>query len=338
VNLKTTQPRFLQEDMPTSKTIKLLNIVSRPEFLPANSASLIIGLSWGLTLPVDIIWGLIIPLALAFAVITLVAAFAAQINTLSDYELDLKDESKKELVQAMSQLGPKKVKIAMLAELSASLVLLLVLYLLQGKIALLLMWMAAVFFAYSYSAPPLRLKSRSWFAVITLVIVLSILPVTFVTYVFTTALDYSFFLFLSGQALTVYAVIVPAEIRDYFGDKAMGTVTMTVRLGLIKASLLGMSLLSIGGTLCGMGLILRLTYSSLPILSAFLAVMAVAYLYVLGKYWKLYNLSKLLGASENQSSTEQEIVQLAAKNPKWITLITQTIVLLCLVLLAAKLI
>jgi len=324
--------------MPTSKTIKLLNIVSRPEFLPANSASLIIGLSWGLTLPVDIIWGLIIPLALAFAVITLVAAFAAQINTLSDYELDLKDESKKELVQAMSQLGPKKVKIAMLAELSASLVLLLVLYLLQGKIALLLMWMAAVFFAYSYSAPPLRLKSRSWFAVITLVIVLSILPVTFVTYVFTTALDYSFFLFLSGQALTVYAVIVPAEIRDYFGDKAMGTVTMTVRLGLIKASLLGMSLLSIGGTLCGMGLILRLTYSSLPILSAFLAVMAVAYLYVLGKYWKLYNLSKLLGASENQSSTEQEIVQLAAKNPKWITLITQTIVLLCLVLLAAKLI
>ena len=324
--------------MPTSKTIKLLNIVSRPEFLPANSASLIIGLSWGLTLPVDIIWGLIIPLALAFAVITLVAAFAAQINTLSDYKLDLKDESKKELVQAMSQLGPKKVKIAMLAELSASLVLLLVLYLLQGKIALLLMWMAAVFFAYSYSAPPLRLKSRSWFAVITLVIVLSILPVTFVTYVFTTALDYSFFLFLSGQALTVYAVIVPAEIRDYFGDKAMGTVTMTVRLGLIKASLLGMSLLSIGGTLCGMGLILRLTYSSLPILSAFLAVMAVAYLYVLGKYWKLYNLSKLLGASENQSSTEQEIVQLAAKNPKWITLITQTIVLLCLVLLAAKLI
>jgi 4-hydroxybenzoate polyprenyltransferase len=122
--------------VPTSKMLKLLHTVSRPEFLPANSASLIIGLSWGLTLPVDIIWELIVPLALAFAVITLVAAFAAQINTLSDYALDLKDESKKELVQAMSQLGPKKVKIAMLTELSASLVLLLVLYLFQGKIVL----------------------------------------------------------------------------------------------------------------------------------------------------------------------------------------------------------
>ena len=101
---------FLQEDVPTSKAIKLLNIVSRPEFLPANSASLIIGLSWGLTLPVDIIWELIIPLALAFAVITLVAAFAAQINTLSDYELDLKDESKKELVQARGQLVKRLIR------------------------------------------------------------------------------------------------------------------------------------------------------------------------------------------------------------------------------------
>jgi 1,4-dihydroxy-2-naphthoate octaprenyltransferase len=213
-----------------------------------------------------------------------------------------------------------------------------VLYLLQEKIALLLMWMAAVFFAYSYSASPLRLKSRSWFAAITLVIVLSILPVTFVTYVFTTALDYSFFLFLSGQALTVYAVIVPAEIRDYFGDKEMGIVTMTVRLGLVKASLLGIALLSLGGTLCGTGLFLGLAYSSLPVLSAFLAVMAVAYFYILGKYWKLYNLSKLLAPSENQSTIEQDIVQLAAKNPKWITLITQTIVFMCLVLLAAKLV
>ena len=311
--------------------------MSRPEFLPANSASLIIGLSWGLTLPVDIILGLVIPLALAFAVITLIAAFAAQINTLSDYQLDLKDESKKEIVQALSQLNRGTLKMVMVVELSLSLVLLLLLALIQAKLELTFFWLAAVFFAYSYSAPPLRLKSRAFFAVITLLLVLSVLPVTFVTYVFTTALDYSFFLFLLGQALTVYGVIVPAEIRDYFGDKAMGTTTMTVKLGLTKASALGISLLSVGGILCGVGFILRIAYSSLPLLGAFLAVMAVAYLYILGKYWKLYNLSKSLGASENQSVTEQEIVQLAAKNPKWITLVTQTIVVMCLVLLATKL-
>jgi len=327
-----------REGIETPKTIKLLQTVSRPEFLPANSASLIIGLSWGLTFPVDIILGLVIPLALAFAVISLVAAFAAQINSLSDFELDLKDESKKELVQAMSQLDRGKLKMVMAVELSLSLVLLLLLALIQAKPELAFFWIAAVFFAYSYSAPPLRLKSRAVFAVITLLLVLSVLPVTFVTYVFTTALDYAFFLFLMGQALTVYGVIVPAEIRDYFGDKAMGAVTMTVKLGLTKASVLGLALLSVGGILCGVGFILRLAYSSLPILGAFLAVMAVAYLYILGKYWKLYNLSKLLGTIENQNLTEQEIVQLAAKNPKWITLITQTIVVMCLVLLAVKLI
>lgn len=331
------QHQFFTGGIRTSKTLKLLNVVSRPEFLPANSASLIIGLSWGLTLPADIVWGLAVPLVLAFVVLTLVAAFAAQINTLSDHELDLKDETKEGLVQAMSQIGTKKVKIAMIAELSLSLFLLLLLYLIQGKIALLLMWAAAVFLAYSYSAPPLRLKSRSWFAVITLVIVLSILPVTFVTYVFTTSLDYSFFLFLSGQALTVYGVIVPAEIRDYFGDKAMGIATMTVRLGLTKACLLGIALLSLGGTLAGVGLFLRLAYSALPILSVFLIAMAIAYLYILEKYRKLYAFSKGLAASENQKSAEQDIVRIAEKNPKWITLITQTIVLMCLVLLIAKL-
>ena len=60
-----------------SKTFKLLTIAGRPEFLPANSASLVIGISWGLTLPVDVINGLVVPLMLTFAVITLVAAFAA---------------------------------------------------------------------------------------------------------------------------------------------------------------------------------------------------------------------------------------------------------------------
>jgi 4-hydroxybenzoate polyprenyltransferase len=269
-------------------------------------------------------------------VITLVAAYAAQINSLSDYELDKKDETKKELVQAMSQLEPKKLKAVMLAELSLSLIILVFLSLLQGRIALLLIWIPAVFLAHSYSAPPLRLKSRSWFAAITLMFVLSVLPVSFVTYVFTTALDSSFILFLTGQALTVYGVIIPAEIRDYFGDKAMGVATMTVRLGLAKASFLSIALLGVGGTLCGAGLFLRLASGRLPILSAFLAVMAVAYLYVLGKFWKLYGLSKKLGVSESQNLTEQEIVKLASENPRWITLITQIIVVMCVILLIAK--
>jgi 1,4-dihydroxy-2-naphthoate octaprenyltransferase len=169
-------------------------------------------------------------------------------------------------------------------------------------------------------------------------IVLSILPVTFVAYAFTSTLDWAFWLFLAGQALTVYGVIVPAEIRDYFSDKATGTVTMTVQLGLVKASLLGLALLSVGGTLCATGFILKLSTTSLPFLSVFLVIMGAAYFFVLSKYWKLLNLSKQLNNSLKQPLVEQEIVALAARNPKWITIVTQTIVLMSLILLIAKII
>ena len=328
-----------QEPQQKAKTPSFWLKVSRPEFLPANSASLIIGFAWGLTLPVaDIFGGVVAPLVLTFAVISLVGAFAAHINTMADYELDQKDDTKKDLVAAMASVGKGKLKKLMVVELSLSLFLLLVLTVFEGKLVFVFMWVAAVFFAYAYSAQPLRFKSRSFFAPITLIIVLSILPVTFVTYVFTSTLDWVFFLFLAGQALTVYGVIVPTEIRDYFSDKATGTVTMTVRLGLVKASLLGLTLLSAGGILCSTGFILKLTVSSLPMLSVLLIVMAVAYLYVLSKYWKILNLSKHLDNSQDQASAEQEIVQLAAKNPKWITIVTQAIVFMCLILLIAKLI
>ncbi len=322
-----------------SNIAKLLFTVSRPEFLPANSASLVIGVAWGLTLPVDILGGLVVPLFLAFLVTTLVAAYAAQINSLADYELDHKDPTKKDLTAAMNQLNRRKLKAVMFTELALSLALLAVLIMLQGKIALLIPWIAAVFLAHTYSAPPLRLKARGILAPITLLFVLSILPVTFVAYTFTTTLDFAFWLFLAGQALTVYGVIVPAEIRDYFGDKRMGIVTFTVQLGLVKASAFGIALLSIGGALCAAGLALKLAFSVFPWLSIALVVMAAAYLYILRKYWKLLKLSKkhAQASAESQSALEQEIVNVAVENPKWITLVTQSIVLLCIVLIISKL-
>ena len=320
-----------------SKSVRLLVALGRPEFVPANSASLVIGISWGLALPIDVVWGLIVPAVLAFATITLVAAFAAHINTLSDYELDVEDETKRKLVEAMNQFGRRRLRQFMVVELSVSLVLLLLLVVLEAKPVLLLMWAAAVFLAYAYSSPPLRFKSRSFLAVVTLMIVLSILPVTFVTYVFTNTLSFPFWVFLAGQAITVYAVIIPAEIRDYFADKAKGVVTMTVRLGLRNASLFGLTLLSVGGVLCGAGLVLGFLGGAVPLLAVFLAVMAAVYVHVLLKYLTLFRLSGKLVQPEGQEKIERDIVELAAKNPKWITLITQSIVLMCLLLLIGKL-
>jgi 4-hydroxybenzoate polyprenyltransferase len=312
--------------------------ISRPEFLPANSASLIIGFTWGLTLPTDIIWKVLVPLVLAFSVISLVAAYAAQINSLSDYELDLKDETKKRLVEAMAKFNKGKLKAAMVAEIGLSLFIVLLLVWLESKPAMVLLWGTAVFFAHSYSAKPLRLKSRGILAPITLMLVLSILPVAFVTYAFTAELTPLFWIFLVGHALTVYGVIVPAEIRDYFGDKRMGINTFTVQIGLTRASIMALILLSAGGILCGIGLTSEIASSPIPQLGVFIVAMAIAYVYILKKYWRLLDQSRQFAKASNsrRAILEQAIITISAENPKWITIVTQAIVIMCIVLLVSK--
>jgi len=319
------------------KTIRLLAIVSRPEFLPANLASLVIGFSWAFNPPLVFTWELVILVALSFATITAVSAFGAQINTMSDYELDSKDERKERLVQAMDGLRRSTVKKSVFIEFLLSLVFVSLLLQIQWKPVLLFLWMAGFFLAYAYSAPPLRLKSRSWLALCALLLVLCFLPILFVYYTMTSGLDPLFLFFLVGQAMTVYAILIPTEIRDYFGDKAMGVETMTVRLGLVKASLLGMVLLSAGGILSGTAFFIKLAFGlSQPMLSVFLLAMAVADYIVLREYKRLYSLSKEYISSKRQGSIAQDITNLSARNPKWITLVSQAVVFMSIMLLVGK--
>ncbi len=318
--------------------LKDLIKVSRPEFLPANSASLIIGVAWGLTLPTGLLWGFGIPLVLTFLTVTLVAAYAAQINTVSDFAFDSKDNTKQDLVHALSQTNRRNLKIIMASEISLSLLPLSLLMILEKKPELIIFWLAAVFLAYAYSAPPLRLKSRGPVAVICLLAVLSILPITFVTYVFTSNLTLPFWIFLCGQALTVYGVIVPAEIRDYFTDKNMGISTNTVKIGLVNASILGIVLLLAGGALAATGLAIYLIEMSFPWMSLFLLIMGLAYIHILRKYWSIYLLSKshTSAGSTDRHALEDQIVKFASENPKWITLITQTVVLMAIIQIISK--
>jgi 4-hydroxybenzoate polyprenyltransferase len=91
------------------KTIRLLAVVSRAEFLLPNLGSLIMGLAWGATPSIDFM-DLIVLVALSFSIINLSSAIGAQVNTLSDYELDSKDERKKQLVAAMNSLGRDRLE------------------------------------------------------------------------------------------------------------------------------------------------------------------------------------------------------------------------------------
>lgn len=317
------------------ETVKSIGTVSRAEFLLPNLGSLIMGLAWGVT-PSIRFTDLVVLVALSFTIINLSSAIGAQVNTVSDYELDKKDERKRHLVQAMDSLRRSKLKILLIAEFLLTLALVYVFMLVQGKPILLLMWLFGIFLGWAYSAPPLRLKSRSWLAPVTLILVLAVFPVLFAYYTFSFEITPLFMLSLTGLALTVYGVIIPTEVRDYFGDKAMSIETMTVRLGLAKASFLGIVLLAMGATFTGIAFFLEFASGQHLLLSVLLLVIPVVVFVVLREFKKLHALSKEYEHSEQQNSIADEIVRLSANNPRWIMLVTQTYSFMSIVLLLSK--
>jgi len=315
--------------------VRSLATISRVEFLLPNLGSLIMGLAWGAT-PAVGLTDLAILIALSFTVINLSSAIGAQANTLSDYELDSNDDRKKTLVQAMNSFGQSRVKKVLAAEFLFTLILVCLSTLIQGKPILLLMWIAGISLGCAYSAPPLRLKSRSWLAPISLILVLAIFPVLFEYYTFASEVNRPFLFSLIGLALTVYGVIIPTEIRDYFGDKAMGIETMTVHLGLAKASFLSILLLTTGGILTVTAFFFELAYGRHPFLSILLLAIPVAVLIVLRKFKKLHSLSREYMTSQRQESIQEEIVSLSAHNPQWIMIVTQTYSFMSVMLLVSK--
>ena len=318
------------------ETVKSLIVVSRPEFLPANLASLVTGLAWNVITSSVLTSEFAALLILSFCTITAVSAFGAQVNSLSDYDLDINDATKKRLVKAMDTLNRKIIKRTVIIEFLLSAVLISLMMAITWKPVLLLLWAAGFFLGYAYSASPLRFKARSWLALISLVLVLCFLPLLFVAFTFTSEINPLFIVFLFGQALTIYAVIIPTEIRDYFGDKAVGVETFTVRLGLVKASMLSIILLTAGGLLSGSAFFFRLVLGLQPIFSISLLAIAVADVTVLREYWKLYALSKKHTASNNKSMAE-DIVTIASHNPKWINLVMQATVFVSIILLVSRL-
>jgi 4-hydroxybenzoate polyprenyltransferase len=320
-----------------SDAVKLLAIISRSEFLLPNLGSLIMGLAWGASPPLGLIDGVIL-IVLSFSIINLSSAIGAQANTLSDYELDLKDERKKELVQALDSFGHKKVKLVLITEFCLALVLVSIFTVIQQKLILLPLWLVGISLGVVYSAPPLRLKSKSWIAPVSLILVLAIFPVLFAFYTFTFEINTFFLVSLSGLALTIYGVIIPTEIRDYFGDKAMNIITMTVRLGLSRATLSGIILLSVGAVLTGTTLLLEWSFSQQLWFGIFVLAIPMAVVFVLTKFRKLYFLSKEYETSNDQDRgvLEEKILNLSSDNPKWIMLVTQTYSLLSIMLLVSK--
>jgi 4-hydroxybenzoate polyprenyltransferase len=295
------------------------------------------GLAWGASPPIGYLSG-VISVTIAVLVINLSSIIGAQANTLYDYELDLKDERKKELVKALDSFGHKKIRNVMILEILLTLVLVSAFSAYRYAPILLALWIIGIILGIAFSAPPLRLKARFWIGQMCHMLVLAVFPVLFAYYAFASEMNAFLLIALLGLCLTVYGVIVPTEIRDYFGDKSMNIQTLTVRLGLTRAALMGIILLGAGAALTSIGLFLEWYSSQLIVFGLFVLAIPVVVIFVLLKFIKLYGLTKAYESSEGQiqSDLQGRIADLSAENPKWIMLVTQTYSALWILLLISK--
>ncbi len=316
---------------------KLFGKISRTEFLLPNLGSIIMGLAWGANPSVEYV-NAIIAVAISFLVINLSSLIGAQANTLYDYELDLKDERKKDLIQALDSFGHTKIRNIMIIEICLTLFLVIALALFLQEPLLLALWTIGIFLGVAFSAPPLRLKARFWIGPVSQMLVLAVFPVLFAYYSFTFETNTYFLLSLVGLSLTVYGVIVPTEIRDYFGDKAMGIQTLTVRLGLSKAAVMGIVMLSAGATLTGISLVLEWSRNQLALFGVLVISIPLVLVFVLSKFWRLYHLTREYENADNENSLvlERKVTELSSENPKWIMMVTQIYSVLSIILLISK--
>ncbi len=315
--------------------LRLIGTLSRAEFIMPNLGSLILGLAWGANPTLDLSM-LAILIVLSFSIINGSSAIGAQINTLSDYDLDLKDPRKKNITDAVDAFGKKRIRYLLFIEFIITLALVILFIIVNKNPWLLLMWIIGISLGWIYSAPPIRLKARSWLAPVSLILVLGIFPVLFAYFTFTTMIQPFFLLALIGLTMTIYGVIIPTEIRDYFGDKTMQIETMTVRLGLVKACAASIGLIGIGAIFFIAAYSLEWLNGSRPYLALLLFVVPFSVLYVISRIKKLLTISKQFMDSQGNIALKEQIVNIAAHNPKWIIIITQTYSVLSIILLINK--
>lgn len=318
--------------------LKLFIALSRPEFIPANMGSLIIGLAWGYNTTLGFDLRLLTIVLLSFLVITIVSLVGAQINSISDYDIDLKDPLKKPLTKQLEEFGVRKLRGVIIIELLISTLFTSLLFYLRQEPIQVAIYLLATFLTYAYSANPFRLKGKTILGMLSLCLALSLLPAAFIYYSFTSQISTLFTIFLLGQTLTVYSLIIPTETRDYFGDKAMGVRTMTVWLGLSKATILASVLLVVGAVSSIYAFLATPTFSSNILLRLAPLVMVGVDLFILKAYHQLFRLSRKYEVTESdlKEVVGAEVVRFSSLNPRWITLTTQAIVFVNVVYFFAR--
>lgn len=181
-----------------------------------------------------------------------IAFFACNINCLYDYDVD--SRYKKYMSQSLKIYGIKNLKntISMEALVIGSLI---TYFILSGFIITGVLAIIGAFFAYAYSAEPIRIKKRGSISPIPIMFGLYLLPIIGGWFVFQSSLTFGFVIFCFGYMFMNQGYTLINTAEDYTEDKQEGIITLAHILGL-KRILQFALVLSILGLMCPMGLIM----------------------------------------------------------------------------------
>lgn len=298
--------------------MKNLVPITRVEFIPANSASVLIGFAWAIDKGYVFNQKTIGLLLSLFIVLSAVGTLGAQWNSYSDHELDADDPTKTELHQSLSAFGKKTLKDVIGIESIIATSIFLVFWFYHQSWFLLGIWIIAIFLAFAYSMPPIRFKAKGILAFVSLCLVLSILPILFIYLSINQSVNCEFLIFLIGHTMVIYSLIIPTEIRDYEVDKSHLISTMTVWLGLKKIIVFAQTLMAVGTILIVIGYLKIDIFTQAPILMLSLLFVLVCNGYV---FTKLSQLRRFIYSSpRDEDDPYKKVWELAENNPKWITI------------------
>lgn len=215
--------------------------VSRLEYLPAEGPALFIPLLLGTATLAGLINLYWLEAVLAFA---LLYTSGFIINSYNDIEVDLR--YKTHVAGAAKSIGRKNLLRLFIIQVALSIVIAVHLSLALGSWFILAIVLVGVFFATAYSVPPLHLKVRGVWHVISLCISAFVIPFTFFFFIVMGELPLEVIVLLLGFTVAHYGIALANQTGDYLEDKAEGLRTPAVRWGLDRTLRMAKAMTVIG--------------------------------------------------------------------------------------------
>ncbi len=171
--------------------------------------------------------------------------FACNINCYHDLKVD--SLRKKNLAHAVLNLGRKKLRKIMLIESIVVFLLVFILFL-RGYIAVTVITLFGWILSYTYSSPPIRLKTRGVLSPIPVNIGVYVLPILAGHLIISSDVSLIFLLFILGYALLNLGINLVNVAEDHREDKKCGIKTISHVVG-IKNTMVLSSLTIILGSI-----------------------------------------------------------------------------------------